>query len=352
MPRLPAEWESQSALMLTWPHADTAWAHQLARVERLWTELALAIARYQTLLVVCRDLRHRANVRVRLAAAGLPAGQVSLAVAPSDDAWARDHGPITIIDAAGRPEMVDFRFNAWGGKYGWDLDDRITPTLHAAGAFGSLTLNTSPLTLEGGAIETDGAGTLLAVARTIMDPERNPGWSKRACESELTRRLGLRRFLWLEHGALSGDDTDGHIDTLARFCAPDTLCYVQSTDPGDPDHPELVKMEREIRALTQADGRPYRLIPLPCPAPIYDPDDGHRLPASYANFLMINGAVLMPTYADPADRLAADRLAGLFPGRVLLTLDCRPLIRQGGSLHCITMHLPRGVAIRGEPVIS
>jgi agmatine/peptidylarginine deiminase len=250
-----------------------------------------------------------------------------------------------VLDRDGTPRLLDFRFNAWGGKYGWDLDDRITPTLHADGAFGRIVLATSPLTLEGGAIDTDGNGTLLATTRTLVDPERNPAWRRRACEAELTRCLGIRRFLWLEHGYLSGDDTDGHIDTLARFCAPDTICYVQSQDAGDRDHAELVAMEKELHGLRQADGRPYRLVPLPCPAPLLDPEDGHRLPASYANFLILNGAVLMPSYADPADQTAAAVLGKLFPGREILAIDCRPLVRQGGSLHCITMQLPAGVIL-------
>ncbi len=343
MPRLPAEWEPQAAIMLTWPHPQTAWAHQIARAEALWTELTALIARFQPVLVVCHDQTVRAACEARLKAAGAPAGRLRLALAPSDDAWTRDHGPITVLDPAGRPQLIDFRFNAWGGKYGWDLDDRITATLHAAGVFGSATLTQSPLTLEGGAIDTDGVGTLLAVTRTLVDPERNPGWDRAACQLELTRRLGINRFLCLESGFLSGDDTDGHIDTLARFCAPDTLCYVRSESSSDPDHAGLLEMEAEIQALTQADGRPYRLIPLPCPAPLYDPDDGHRLPAGYANFLILNGALLMPVYGDPADGVAAGRLAEVFPGREVLTLDCRPLIRQGGSLHCITMQLPRGL---------
>jgi agmatine/peptidylarginine deiminase len=200
-------------------------------------------------------------------------------------------------------------------------------------------LETSRLVLEGGAIESDGAGSLLAVRRTIVDPARNPGWSQAAIEAELRDRLGIDCFLWLEHGQLSGDDTDGHIDTLARFCDPQTICYAASDDPRDPDHPTLERLAAELRALRQRNGEPYRLVALPQPAPIHE-REGQRLPAGYANFLITNQAVLAPVYNDPADAIACARLADCFPGRRIEPVDCRPLIRQGGSLHCITMQLP------------
>jgi agmatine/peptidylarginine deiminase len=345
MPRLPAEWEPQAAVLLTWPHAQTPWAPELDRAEALWTDLAVLIARREPVLIVVRDPDHAAAVRRRLTPAGVPPDRLHLALAPSNDAWARDHGPVTVLGEAGEPELIDFRFNAWGAKYPFELDDRIPATLHAAGVFGQARLTRSALTLEGGAIETDGAGTLLAATRTLVDPARNAGWERNTCQAELAQRLGFRRFLWLRHGYLSGDDTGGHIDTLVRFCTPDTLCHVQGTDTGDPDYAGLVDMGRELAALTQASGRPYRLAPLPSPRPILDQVDGHRLPAGYANFLILNGALLMPVYGDPADQIAAARLKDLFPGRELLTLDCRLLIRQGGSLHCITMQLPAAVRL-------
>jgi agmatine/peptidylarginine deiminase len=300
-------------------------------------------------------------------------GRIRFAVAPSNDTWARDHGPISVIDLATDARiLIDFRFNGWGGKYPADLDDRITTTLYAAGGFARLSehqldsaakrprtgpmssssaatdacvqgadegLESSQLVLEGGAIESDGAGSLLAVRRTIIDPARNPGWSQAAIEAELRDRLGIERVLWLEHGQLSGDDTDGHIDTLARFCDTQTLCYAASDDPSDPDHPALVRLAAELQALRQRNDEPYRLVALPQPAPIHD-EDGQRLPAGYVNFLIINRAVLVPVYDDPADAIACERLAGCFPGRRIEPIDCRPLIRQGGSLHCITMQLP------------
>jgi agmatine/peptidylarginine deiminase len=330
--------------MLTWPHTDTDWAAHLDEVEALYDRIAALIAPRETVLIVCRDARHRENVAERLAAAGVAPDAVELAIAPSNDSWARDHGPISVIDRDGGATLLDFRFNGWGGKYAAEQDDAITRRLHAAGCFGETTLVSSPLVLEGGAVDTDGDGTLLAVRRTLIDPARNPGWSEQRIEAELRARLGVQRILWLDHGQLSGDDTDGHIDTLVRFCDPATLCYVQSSGPSDPDHIELAAMERELLALRRDDEQPYRLIPLPKPGQIHD-RDGQPLPASYANFLIINGAVLVPVYDDPADALAIERLAAAFADRSILPVDGRTLIRQGGSLHCITMQLSAAVPI-------
>jgi agmatine/peptidylarginine deiminase len=343
MPRLPAEWEPQWGVMLTWPHAETDWAEHLDEVEAVYDRIAALIAARESVLIICRDQEHRNRIAGRLATAGLPSNRLRLAIAPSNDTWARDHGPVCVLGADGTAELVDFRFNGWGGKYPADKDDRITARLHAAGCFGDAELVSSPLVLEGGAIDTDGVGTLLAVRRTLVDPARNRGWTEEQIETELRARLGSERILWLEHGQLSGDDTDGHIDTLARFCDPATICYVQSQDRADADHAELSAMEQELRALRRADGRPYRLIPLPQPAPILTPD-GRRLPATHANFLIIDGAVLVPVYDDPTDQIALSRLRDCFSDRKVLPVDCRALIRQGGSLHCITMQLPAALS--------
>ncbi|RKT45409.1 agmatine deiminase family protein [Thiocapsa rosea] len=342
MRRFPAEWEPQSGVMLTWPHEDTDWADQLDRVERLYADLAALIGRYEPVLNVCRHPEHAAAVRARLAAAGADPERQRFGLAPSNDTWARDHGPIGVRTHAGEPLLLDFRFNGWGGKFAADHDDRITETLSEGGLFGETPLEPVDLVLEGGAVETDGRGTLLAVTRTLVDPRRNPGLTRETIEQMLAERLGIHHVLWLEHGAISGDDTDGHIDTLVRFCAPDTLCYARCSDPTDADFDALQAMERELRALRDPQGNPYRLVPLPTPAPVLD-DDGERLPAGYANFLLINGAVLVPTYDTLADAEALDTLGQLFPERAVLPVDCRPLIRQGGSLHCISMQLTQGV---------
>ncbi len=339
--RLPAEWEPQSGVLLTWPHDDGDFAPHLAQVEPVFIDIARAVARFESLWIVCRDAAHRERVMRRLAEARVPENRLRLPLAPSNDCWARDHGPITVLEA-GHPRLVDFRFNGWGGKFTSTLDDRITAELHAAGAFGAVALEREDLVLEGGAIDSDGAGTLLTTRRCLLSRTRNPGLDRAALEARLAARLGARRVLWLGHGALAGDDTDGHVDTLARFCDPRTIVYQACDDPDDEHHAELSAMARELAALRDAHGGPYRLIPLPLPRPVRD-EAGRRLPAGYANFLVVNGAVLVPVYGDPADAVALGRLGEAFPGRETVAVKCTPLLRQNGSLHCVTMQLPAGI---------
>ncbi|OOG24526.1 agmatine deiminase [Thioalkalivibrio denitrificans] len=338
---LPAEWAPQSGVMLTWPHDRSDWATLIEEADTAFAAIGTAVTRFQRLLVVCRDADHERHVIACLRRAGADLERTLTAIAPSNDTWARDHGPVTVIEN-GRPVLLDFRFNGWGGKYPADDDNRITAALHAAGVFGETPLQTIDLVLEGGSIESDGQGTLLTTAGCLPTPTRNPGLSRADIEATLKGFLGVRRVLWLEHGALEGDDTDGHVDTLARLCTPDTIAYVTCDDPDDPHHAPLRAMETELRALRTASGDPYRLVALPLPAPVRD-EDGRRLPATHANFLIINGAVLVPVYDDPTDTVALERLGAVFPDREIIGIDCRTLIRQYGSLHCVTMQLPEGV---------
>jgi len=339
--RLPAEWEPQDGVMLTWPHDRSDWLPWLPEVEPVYVAIARAVCARERLLVCVRDEAHRRHVRALLAAGGVARERLALHVAPSDDSWARDHGPITVFDIS-RPRLMDFVFNGWGGKYEAAQDDRITAALARAGAFGGTPRERVEFVLEGGGIESDGAGTLLTTAACLLSPGRNPGYSREGIEQCLRRFFGLERVLWLEHGALEGDDTDSHIDTLARFCDARTIAYVRCSDRGDAHFGELAAMEEELRALRDARGEPYRLVPLPWPAAKHG-RDGRRLPATYANFLIINGAVLVPVYRDAADGEALARLRSCFPGREIVAIDCLPLIEQYGSLHCITMQLPAGV---------
>ncbi len=330
--------------MLTWPHPGTDWASDLDAVERVYVEIAAAVALHEQVLIVCGGPAHRVHVQARLDAAAVPGTRVVWAISPSDDTWARDHGPLTVLDAAGHARLLDFRFNGWGGKFDARLDDQITARLHAQCALSGAELQSVGLVLEGGAVETDGQGTLLATRASIVTETRNPGLATEAIEARLRELLGLERFLWLHHGSLSGDDTDGHIDTLARFADPQTILHV-SCSPQDPDHAEIQAMTRELRRFRTAEGRPYRLLALPAPGEHRD-SDGRRLAASYANFLIIDGAVLVPVYGDPADRAAVELIGACFPGRRALPIDCRALIRQNGSLHCVTMQLPAALALR------
>jgi agmatine/peptidylarginine deiminase len=292
--------------------------------------------------VVCRDPEHRERIRGRLAASGADLERVRLVIAPTNDTWTRDCGPITVEDGA-RALLLGFRFDGWGGKFAAALDSALTGRLVAAGVFGQVALQRVDHVLEGGSIDSDGQGSVLTTHRCLTS-RRWPDPDPQAIAERLGALLGARRILWLHRGGLEGDDTDGHIDTLARFCDPHTIAHVACDDPADSHHAELLAMRAELEALRTADGRPYRLVPLPWPRPVHDAQ-GRRLPATYANFLVINGAVLVPAYGDPADPLAARRLGECFPGREVVSIPCLPLLHQYGSLHCATMQIPATVSV-------
>ncbi len=342
-PRLPAEWESQSGVMLTWPHAETDWGTRLAIVEPLFLQIGTAIAARETLLLVCNTIAHAEQVRSHLLTQGVPAGRLVFGIAPSDDTWARDHGPLTTLQGD-RARLHDFGFNGWGNKYPAHKDAAISGVIAEQQVFCGCDMQAHPFVLEGGAIETDGKGTLLATRSSLIGETRNPGFDQAQIEQLLAECLGFQRFLWLDHGALYGDDTDGHIDTLARFADPQTILHA-SAPPGEPEHAELAEMARELGALRTPDGRPYRLHALPYPG-IHRDGDGRRLPASYANFLILNDAVLLPTYGVAQDTDAIRLLDLAFPQRQIVPIDCRELIRQNGSLHCLTMQFPAQVGLR------
>ncbi len=341
--RLPAEWEPQSAIMLTWPHDPLHWRGCLGGVERVFCDIARAVSDHQDLLIVCHDERHREYVRDCLASARVQYARAHLHLAPSNDNWARDHGPIGVLNGA-RPRLLDFRFNGWGGKYPSELDNAITHRLGRSGVFGDTPLQTCEWVLEGGSIDTDGHGTILTTRSCLLSATRNQGQAQAQTEQTLAGFLGLKRFLWLEHSEFAGDDTDGHIDMLARFVNADTIAYVGCDKPEDANYASLQGLATEIQALRQADGRPYRLIELPSPDPVLA-QDGGQLPASYANFLITNHKVLVPIYQQATDSLALALLQAHFPQRAVVGIDCLPLIRQYGSLHCVTMQIPAGIRI-------
>jgi agmatine deiminase len=239
---------------------------------------------------------------------------------------------------------LDFVFNGWGGKFPAELDNGVTRRLHEHGAYGDACFETIEFVLEGGAIDTDGAGTLLTTSQCLLTSTRNGGLTQRQIEEMLLSALGLDRVLWLNHGYLAGDDTDSHVDTLARFCDASTIAYVKCSNPDDEHYESLGAMEAELTALRTADGLPYRLVPLPLPTACFD-EHGARLPATYANFLIINGAVLAPVYGVPEDAEALTRLTNCFPDRKIVDVPCRTLIEQHGSLHCVTMQIPKGVVL-------
>ena len=336
--RFPAEWENQSAVLIAWPHAGTDWAARLPSVEGTYVALVAAITRFEACLILVADARVHSQARQQLAAAGIDLRRVRFEELAYDDTWLRDSGPIT-LRRDGALKVLDFHFTAWGGKFEAGLDDQVVGELRKRGVLKADAYERIDFALEGGGIETDGAGTLLSTWRCLH--ERHPRLDRGEVGEKLKAWLHQDRVLWLNHGYLEGDDTDAHIDTLARFAAVDAIVYQGCDDPADSHWNELHAMAAELSALRTADGAPYRLFELPWPRPIRDGD--RRLAASYANFLIVNDAVLMPVYGDPADGRAALVMGQAFPGHEIVPIPCRPLIWQNGSLHCLTMQLPEGM---------
>jgi len=336
--RFPAEWEAQSAVLIAWPHSDTDWADRLSSVESTYVALVAAITRFQKALILVPDNNLLQHARYLLLDAGVNLQRVRFEVIEYDDTWLRDSGPITLREENGF-RLLDFHFTAWGGKFEAGQDDLIVRNLFKHGVFHQAQHQRIEFALEGGGIETDGQGTLLSTWHCLH--ERHPDKSREEITKILETELHQSRTLWLDHGYLEGDDTDAHTDTPARFAASDTIIYKGCQEVEDSHYVELQTMAKELAAFKQADGQPYRLFELPWPKPILD--NGRRLAASYANFLIINGAVLMPAYGDPMDDNAADVMALAFPGRQIIQIPCRSLIWQNGSLHCITMQLPEGL---------
>lgn len=336
--RLPAEWEEQDGVLLAWPHEGSDWLPWLDAVEPVFVEIIRQISLIEQVVVVAPDT---APVRKKLQESGAALERIRLFEMETNDTWSRDFGPITVFED-GRPLILDFGFNGWGLKFAADQDNQITRRLHKLGAFGATPLKTVGLIMEGGSIESDGHGTILTTAECLLNGNRNPHLAKSEVEDALKELCGAGHFLWLENGYLAGDDTDSHVDTLARLCPNDTIAYVTCDDPDDEHYQSLQAMERELKAFRTADGRPYRLIPLPWPEARYD-EEGDRLPATYANFLIINKTVLVPTYRDKNDAAAIAAVAKAFPDREIIGIDCLPLILQHGSLHCVTMQLPKGI---------
>ncbi len=336
--RLPAEWERQAGVIIAWPHATTDWGPRLPRIERAYTALAAAIADFEPLIVCTADPATRERADALLAQAGVDRARLRFVTAAYDDTWLRDSGPITLVDEHAF-RLLDFRFTGWGGKYEGGRDDRLVQTLREAGIFAAHAEHRRiDWALEGGAIESDGRGSLLTTWRCLH--QRHPQMSRAAMDAVLRDAFQVERVLWLEHGYLEGDDTDAHIDTLARLAPDDTIVFQACDDASDPHYAELLRMREELAALRTSTGRPYRLLSLPWARPILD--EGRRLAASYANYLILNDGVVMPAYGDAADERAQAVVAAAHPGRRVVAVDARELIWQNGSVHCLTMQVPAG----------
>lgn len=331
----PAEFEPQSFVQLIFPHPQSDWAPYLEEARSTFVNIANAVARYEPCLIVCDDVE---------VVKGYFSDQTNLIFVPyqSDDTWARDCSALTVIDEEeDEPLLLDFTFTGWGGKFDASRDNAMSAAL--APVYGAR-MEKIDLILEGGGVESNGAGSLLVTSECLLNPNRNAHLSKTQTEAILKKEFGVEQILWLNHGYLAGDDTDSHIDTLARFIDTDTIMYVKCDDTEDEHYEALKKMEEELMELRDMEGEPFNLIALPMCSPAYY--DGERLPATYANFLIVNDAVLLPVYNDPHDAEAIEICRRAFKGRDIVPIDCSVLIRQHGSLHCVTMQFPEEVSIR------
>ena len=330
MRRLKAEWERQNVVLIALPNEGTDWVDVgLEQSAGVFRKIAQAIG-YSQLVYMLVDDASEAKKHF------CSTNNIIFIEAEFNDTWTRDYGPLS-IEENGVSKLLDFKFNGWGGKFAANLDNEVNRFLKSKGFFGGAELESYDIELEGGAIESDGAGTILTTKSCLLNPNRNGGLSQSEAEEILGSKLGAKRVLWVENSYLEGDDTDGHIDMLARFVSSDTIAYIKCKDPADSHYKSLLELERELKAFKQANGLPYNLVPLPFTEPKYCGEE--RLPASYANFLITNRALVFPTYQSPKDKEAQEIFKKLFPAREVIPVPCLKLIEQGGSLHCSTMQI-------------
>lgn len=338
MLRLPAEWESFGAILLSWPHKNSDWDYMLEEVTQCYINIVEAITQETNVIIVAPDIEipkmHLNHINKSL---------ITYYEIPTNDTWARDFGVITTCDKEGNFILNDFQFNGWGLKFASNKDNLITRTMIEKKAIKGTYNNCMGFALEGGSIESDGNGLLLTTSECLLSPNRNGDLSKEEIEQVLSSTFGVKNILWLDYGFLEGDDTDSHIDTLARIAPNDTIVYIGTNDEADVHYEALQSMKHQLMQFTTQDGNPFNLIELPLPDAIYD-EDGYRLPATYANFLIMNKSVIMPIYNQPQKDLLATQIMQIaFPNHKIITVDCNALIKQHGSLHCVTMQLPKEI---------
>lgn len=333
------EWEKQDAVILSWPHPETDWYEMLAEIDDCYKDISATIVRFENLIILTPEPQRISGLIKNIEQ---KEHSIKIIEIPTNDTWIRDYGPLAFRDNERKLYLSDFTFNGWGMKFPADRDNRITRKLFSRQIFNpNIKLcNCLEYVLEGGSVESDGLGTILTTKHCLFEENRNAGIEHKVLLKSISEKLGANRLLLLEHGLLEGDDTDGHVDTLARFLTSDTIAYTCCEDKKDAHFMELQQMEKELKQMVDYKGEPYKLVPLPLPEPIYA-KDGHRLPATYANFLFVNGAILFPVYGVKEDKPAAERLQAAINMPVIL-VNCRPLIEQHGSLHCATMQIPQG----------
>ncbi len=335
MLRMPAEWEKQKLVLMSFPHEETDWAKRgddkvLEAALSPFIRIAQAIAYSEAVYIICKD-------KEKISSMFCSTRNMTFIEIPTNDTWIRDYGYISIKDED-EDRLLDFTFDGWGGKFEALLDNSVNRTLHKKGYMGTTPLECIDIVLEGGSIESDGEGTLLTTTACLCNPNRNGGLSKAEIEKKLSHYLGTDKVLWLNHGYLAGDDTDSHIDTLARFVNKETIAYVKCEDKEDEHYEALQKMENQLKSFTTKEGKAYTLIPLPMCEEKYN-EEGNRLPATYANFLITNDALIYPTYNDKNDKKVGEIFSKLFPEKEVIPVNCLKLIEQGGSLHCSTMQI-------------
>ncbi|MEN8146082.1 MAG: agmatine deiminase family protein [Campylobacterota bacterium] len=334
--RLPAEFEQQSFIQLIFPHEKSDWSSYLDEASKNFVAIATAVAKFEKCLIICDDIE---RVKTHFSSTK----NIYFIEAESDDTWARDCSGITVLDD-GKPTVIDFTFTGWGNKFDASLDNALTSKV---AKYYEADYKKERFILEGGAIESNGDGILLTTTECLLNPNRNVKLTQKfEIESILNENLGTQKVLWLDHGYLAGDDTDSHIDTLARFADEKTILYVQCQDEEDEHFEALSKMEKELQTFRDLEEKPFNLVDLPMTDPIYYEEE--RLPATYANFLIVNGAVIVPTYNDPHDKEALAIIQKAFPKREIIGVDCSVLIRQHGALHCVTMQFPSQVTLKVE----
>ncbi len=337
--RMPAEWEPHRATWLSWPHNAESWPGKMEPVPAVWARLVGALVGGEDVNILVNDAAARRGAEAVLAAEGVDARRVSFLEIPTNDAWMRDHGPTFVVrDSDGdRVAMIDWRYNAWGGKYPpFDHDDRVPAQL--AERLGMPIFHPG-IVLEGGSIEVNGAGTLMTTESCLLNPNRNPDLSRDQLERILSDYLGVRHFIWLGDGIV-GDDTDGHIDDLTRFVAERKVVTVIEDDASDENYEPLIANLERLRLACDQEGRGLEIVTLPMPPPLSF--EGQRLPASYANFYIANGVVVVPTFDSDRDDEALATLQSCFPDRAIVGIRAVDLVLGLGAFHCVTQQQPTG----------
>lgn len=338
--RFIPEWEPIEWVLLALPNKDTDWDYILPEATEQYRSLVKAITDEGIkVLLLCDDV-DQARETMKDCTQEL----IRYILTEYNDTWTRDYGMISVVRGE-RLRALDFGFNGWGLKFAADKDNLVNLRLNEKSLIPSLVYrNERDFVLEGGSVESDGNGTVMTTSRCLQSPNRNGGKTKAELNRELLDRLGAEHVLWLDHGALEGDDTDSHIDTLARLAPEDTIVFTGTKNFDDPQFESLLAMRAQLTLFRTAEGNPYNLVELPLPDPVIDPEDGKRLPATYANYLVANDVIFMPTYAQPdKDELAIRSIRIAYPSHKVVGVDCRTLLRQHGSLHCATMQIPAGI---------